>query len=362
MFRDRTNLYISYRRTFPHHSKTKSSQVDRFRSINREEEGLGLMNYRDDGNDMILDEFQSPLLPPAFHDVGMEIDDSLKAIDQQIAKLNSLYKKNLLPGFNDRSLDEEEIEKLNYMITRKFQICYKLIKKFDSLKEHLTVQNELVMLENMKKNYAIKVQLTTSTFRKLQNNYIKFLKDDEFEEQPLNKNSDAMLQEEDDELSSKTIENYSRQALNQSQSMMQQQQGVSQSLIQQREREISSIAQGVLEVSTIFREMQNMVIDQGTILDRIDYNMANVVHELKGADRELDKATTYQKSTQKCKIILLLVLLCFMLLMIVIVKPKHTTTIVEGDKSKPHATATPTPTEGTKELNRIGVDPVGQLI
>ena len=49
--------------------------------------------------------------------------------------------------------------------------------------------------------------------------------------------------------------------------------------------------------------MESMVIEQGTILDRIDYNLVNTVQDLKQADKELIKAHHYQKRSTKCKII-----------------------------------------------------------
>ena len=51
-----------------------------------------------------------------------------------------------------------------------------------------------------------------------------------------------------------------------------------------------------------------MVIDQGSLLDRIDYNVERTAVEVKGADKELTVATGYQKRTVKRKAILLLLL------------------------------------------------------
>lgn len=57
--------------------------------------------------------------------------------------------------------------------------------------------------------------------------------------------------------------------------------------IVQRERAINDIAKGIIELSDIFRELQSMVIDQGTMLDRIDYNVERMGTEVKEADKEL---------------------------------------------------------------------------
>jgi syntaxin 16 len=80
-------------------------------------------------------------------------------------------------------------------------------------------------------------------------------------------------------------------------------------LIAQREREIEDIAQGIIELANIFQELQTMVIDQGSMLDRIDYNVENMTRDVKEADKELKVASGYQKKTIKRKIMLLLAIL-----------------------------------------------------
>lgn len=57
--------------------------------------------------------------------------------------------------------------------------------------------------------------------------------------------------------------------------------------IAQREREINDIAKGIIELADIFKELQTMVIDQGTMLDRIDYNIESMTIDVKAAEKEL---------------------------------------------------------------------------
>jgi syntaxin 16 len=57
--------------------------------------------------------------------------------------------------------------------------------------------------------------------------------------------------------------------------------------IQQREREITDIAEGIMELADIFKDLQAMVIDQGTMLDRIDYNVEQMNVHVKEADKEM---------------------------------------------------------------------------
>lgn len=113
-----------------------------------------------------------------------------------------------------------------------------------------------------------------------------------------------------------------------SQSMLQQAQTQRQrtgneTMIAQREKEIEDIAQGIIELANIFQDLQTMVIDQGTMLDRIDYNIERTTADVKGADQELNVATGYQKKSTKRKIILLLILLVVGMFIFVLMKPKR---------------------------------------
>jgi syntaxin 16 len=80
-------------------------------------------------------------------------------------------------------------------------------------------------------------------------------------------------------------------------------------LIAQRENEIEQIAQGIIELANIFQELQTMVIDQGTMLDRIDYNVECMSRDVKEADKELKVASGYQQRSIKRKAMLLLAIL-----------------------------------------------------
>ena len=59
------------------------------------------------------------------------------------------------------------------------------------------------------------------------------------------------------------------------------------SVIIQREREINDIAKGIIQLADIFKDLSTMVIDQGTMLDRIDYNVERMTVDVKAAEKEL---------------------------------------------------------------------------
>lgn len=353
MFRDRTNLFLSYRRTVP---RSLPQNDRRFESLEEEEEGLiesrrsGRRQRYQDNNDSI----EMKNLPPSIFDISREIDDNLLQIKGKTSELNSLYKKLLITNYNEKQAIENKIENLNYDITKKFESSYVLIKKFEFLqKNHGRLNldysnNEISIIESFKKNYALKIQESSLIFRNLQNNYIKFLKDDEDETDTLinDSNNDQFNLIENEE-ESRNIENYSKQILQQTQIHSSNSQ-----FLQAREREISKLAMGILEISTIFKEMESMVIDQGSVLDRIDYNIANTAQDLKSSDKELIKAQGYQKRTTKCKLIFFLSLVVFALFIIVLVKPHGKTKVIE--KPAPDSNPEDRPTINNPEDSKTG--------
>lgn len=85
-------------------------------------------------------------------------------------------------------------------------------------------------------------------------------------------------------MESETDKSYSQSTLQQT---SQKRLGSNDVAIVQREREITDIAKGIIELADIFKDLQTMVIDQGTMLDRIDYNVERMAVDVKAADKEL---------------------------------------------------------------------------
>lgn len=340
MFRDRTNLYLSYRRTIARPHKNLPSRID---AIAEEEEGLissrRTGNRRKSYHDNVKEgeAIEMKPLAPSIFDISNALDSHLSDAKLKTNELNMLYKRLLIARDSERLSLESHIEELNYRITKSIEQCYVQIKKFEFLQKNyqrLSLKygpDELAMIENYKKTYALKIQDGLLVFRNLQNNYMKFLKDDDDEATQLllssaPSTSSLLLDEE-----LKDIEDYSRQALQLAQQQLQS--NPDSQLIALREREISKVAMGILEISTIFKEMETLVVTQGSMMDRIDYNLTRTAQDLKVSDKELVKAQNYQKRTTKCKIIFLLLLIALALFILVVARPHNSTKVVEKPSS-----------------------------
>lgn len=91
----------------------------------------------------------------------------------------------------------------------------------------------------------------------------------------------------------------------------------------QRSQEINQIASSINELHTIFKELAVLVIDQGSILDRIDYNIEQVVDQSREANVQLQRAERSQKSNRAMKCIVILVIINVVLIIINIIKARH---------------------------------------
>lgn len=91
-------------------------------------------------------------------------------------------------------------------------------------------------------------------------------------------------------------------------------------MMRERERELAQIARGIDDLAQLFKSISVLVIEQGTILDRIDYNMDNVVLKTEQGLKELNKAEEYQKGNCARNCITLLVVLNLVVLALLAAK------------------------------------------
>lgn len=63
--------------------------------------------------------------------------------------------------------------------------------------------------------------------------------------------------------------------------------------LQQRDREITEIARSIAQLAELFKDLSALVIDQGTLLDSVEYNIEQTAVEMQEAVTELKIAEGY---------------------------------------------------------------------
>lgn len=92
-------------------------------------------------------------------------------------------------------------------------------------------------------------------------------------------------------------------------------------LAQHREEEVTKIVKSIYDLNDIFKDLGHMVHEQGTIMDRIDYNVEQTQTRVSEGLRQLQRAEMYQRKNRKmCIILVLAVVTFFMLLLLILTK------------------------------------------
>ena len=97
--------------------------------------------------------------------------------------------------------------------------------------------------------------------------------------------------------------------------------GVMEQVAVSRDVEIQNLVKGINDLAVIFKELSVLVIDQGNILDRIDYNIEQAVRHTKKANIQLHKSEDHQTSRIRTCIFCLVVSILVMIIILII---KHT--------------------------------------
>lgn len=259
-------------------------------------------------------------LPPQWVDAVEEIQYETTKIKQRMKDLSSLHDKHLNRPTLDDSVDEEQvIEITTKEITQMFHQCQAAVQRLSKQSRGATNQAQR-LLKNVVSSLAVSLQELSTNFRKGQSSYLKRLKNREERERQffdtgLPATSSALMNEdvvEDDEL-------YDRGFTTEQMRMVED----NSALVEHREKEIQSIVQSISELNEIFRDLATMIVEQGTILDRIDYNVEQASVKVEEGLEQLKKGEKHQKSSRKMLcIILLAVVVIIMLIALVITKAK----------------------------------------
>ena len=282
-------------------------------------------------------------------------------IKPKLDELGSLHARNLLrPNFEESSEEDEKIEELGQEISKLITSTHRHIQ---CIRSSLGVGSKMEqrLTSNVVSCLLLELQELTFKFRNIQNAYIRNLDSreelsqkyfdnndftnidlnnsvgtmgsksaslnnyvDSFDNflQPQSSATNSFLYEDDDMASEQIDEHFQRPV---SQRMTQQQlllfEEENTKLAAHREQEVSHIVKSIYDLNDIFKDLGRMVQDQGTVLDRIDYNVEQTQTRVSEGLRQLHKAEMYQRKNRKmCIIMVLAAVTLFMLILLIFTK------------------------------------------
>ncbi len=91
-------------------------------------------------------------------------------------------------------------------------------------------------------------------------------------------------------------------------------------ILEQRKKDIDKLLKSMYALSELYKSAQNLVVEQGTILDRIDENIDTSKHQVRRAHKELVEAEEDSRSSCARKTNLYLTIIVFILGILVLFK------------------------------------------
>jgi syntaxin 16 len=253
--------------------------------------------------------------PPAWVEDVDRVNEVLSDIQRQMEQLHSMHATRVGSVFG-KDLDNMEghIEKLTRDITDAFRFAERLLQKVGMATKKAGGE-EATVGANVQRSLAKRLQELSVTFRQSQRKYLAEVQAQKSGGFAAGADSRFGIDFNGTNSSQGGGDFFTVQQLAVVDDLTE--------AVQSRDQEIVKIAQSIEELGAIFKELAVLVIDQGTILDRIDYNMEAVVEHTKTGIQQLERAEKSQKNARPLKCILCLLTLIFVLLLILVLKHKR---------------------------------------
>ncbi|URD79315.1 Syntaxin [Musa troglodytarum] len=246
-------------------------------------------------------------LPPAWVDVSEEIAANMQRARTKMSELVKAHAKALMPSFGDGKEDQHVIELLTHEITDLLKRSEKRLQKLSSGDP----TEDSNVRKNVQRSLATDLQNLSMEFRKKQSFYLKRLQQQQEGQDgvDLEMNRNGIRHEMEDDFHDVGFDEVQLSTLKRSEAFT-----------REREREIVQVVESVNELAQIMKDLSVLVIDQGTIVDRIDYNVQNVASSVEEGHKQLEKAERTQRKGGMVMCATVLVILCFVMLVLLVLK------------------------------------------
>ncbi|XP_042049720.1 syntaxin-43-like isoform X2 [Salvia splendens] len=248
-------------------------------------------------------------LPPAWVDVSEEIATNVQRVRGKMAELLKAHAKALMPSFGDGKEDQRQIEALTEEITD-------LLKKSEKRLQILSAggpTEDSNIRKNVQRSLATELQTLSMELRKKQSTYLKRLRQQkegsDGVDLEMNINGSKSTRDDDYDMDDIGFSEHQMARLKKSEAFT-----------AEREREIQQVVESVSELAQIMKDLSVLVIDQGTIVDRIDYNITNVAASVEDGLKQLQKAERSQKQGGMVMCATILIIMCLVMLVLLVLK------------------------------------------
>ena len=253
----------------------------------------------------------SSTLPPAWVDFSEEASADIAAIKDKLRELSSAHAKALLPTFDDvGGAEDHVVEVVTNEITRLFKRCEGRLRRLGERAADGADAEETRVVKNVQTKLATEAHRLSVVFRKTQKEYLQRLQQQEgrgpggagVDDIFANAGARAEHDDVDPGFSAQQMRRVDRVEAHS----------------YERDREVMHILQSVNDLAGVMKDLSVLIIDQGTVLDRIDYNCEMVAVTVEEGRKQLAKAEDYQKNSRLILCIYFLAAMVGVMLLVVI--------------------------------------------
>eukprot|EP00667_Euglena_gracilis_P010904 EG_transcript_11115 len=245
-----------------------------------------------------------------------DIEGQIKA---KMAQLRDLHAAHLKPRFDsDKEAEEQEIEKRAGEIKALFRkgdvVIRQLISKEGDYRHKSPDEQKLL--------HNVHISLVTALSersKEFQEQHRKYALEVQKQRRRMNRlaNSSSFKQDEEAERREEMLQKYYDKGFTQEQidALL-----INEQLVAERDVELQNIYHNITDLHSMFQDLNTLVIDQGTLLDRIDHNVEETREQIQRAKKELEGAANYAKKSKFVLIVLLLISLIILMVFGLILK------------------------------------------
>lgn len=252
-------------------------------------------NHQDNTETKLIIENQEENTKPIWSNAVDKIRENLSYCKESIEKIKIVQTRLSLPSFQDMKNEQERLNKSIDIITKTLKNCTRSTISLTSFSNLSDV--DVTILKRIQQNILGEIRNLTSELKTQQERYKNQIEKDNitrdnltdfyrdprssqavsFQNESFNSGIPFLLERVDTQERRDYIE-------------------LNETMISQRETEIQKLARSIVELSEMFQDLNALIIEQGTVLDRIDYNVTMAAESTQKAVVELEKAKKLQST------------------------------------------------------------------
>ena len=219
--------------------------------------------------------------------------------------------QRLIPKFDDQENKKlnKSIKEISTEMTQELKQCQNILKEIIYDKEDLNDINNFSELnatnvqikQNMKQNIITKLNDFTKKFKLNQELYNNKFQDFVIDEEMANKSFSIRKNEEKNSNDFLSTQENNEQ-------------------LRRRDEDLTNLLKSVNDLAQIFKDMQTLVMEQGTILDRIDYNIDIASSNISQGKKNITKADKHMKNNCFRNVIIILIVIIFIEALLLVLK------------------------------------------